>query len=120
MNHGFNDVSVLEELDTLDALSGDDDFLPSLSMEEVVSHLVLVGELVRTTLYADFVDLHARVPGLVKDTSGLHIAEFCADESRALARLNVEEFNDKEVVAVDVEAHAVFKVSCCCHKKSVW
>jgi hypothetical protein len=28
----------------------------------------------------------------------------------------VKEFNNEEIVAIDIEAHAVFKVSCCCHK----
>ncbi len=114
--HGFADVTFFEELYALDAFAGDCYLLESLGVHEVVAHVVFVEELVGATLNAHFFYFHARVPGLFEDTAGLYVAELGADESRALAGLHVKEFDDEEVVAVDVEAHTVFKVSCCCHK----
>ncbi len=117
VNHCFADVAVLEEFNAFDAFAGDDDFFPSFGMEEVVAHVVLVGELVGATLDAYFVDLHTRVPGLVEDAAGLDVAQLGANESGAFAGFNVEEFFDEIVGAVDVEAHTVFKISSCCHKR---
>ncbi len=85
-------------------------------MHEVVAHIVFVEILVGATLDAHLVDFHSRVPGLVDDTTCLDVAEFCADEGRALAGLDMEKFNNKEIVAVDIEAHAILEISCSCHK----
>ena len=116
MNHSFHDVTFLEELYTFDAFAGESNLLESLGVHEVVAHVILIEILIRTAFDAHLVNFHTRVPGLVEDAAGLHIAQFGAHESRTLAGLNVKEFNDKEIVAVDIEAHAVFKISCCCHK----
>ncbi len=114
--HGLADVTVLEELYAFNALAGDDYLFPGLGVEEVVAHIVLVGVLVGATLDANLVNLHAGVPCLVEHTAGLDVLEFGTHESRTFAGLYMEEFNDEEVLAVDVEAHSVFKVCSCCHK----
>ena len=114
--HSFADIAVLEEFYTFDAFAGNDDFFPCLGVEEVVAHVILVGELVGATLDAYFVDLYTLVPGLVDDAAGLHIAELGAHESGAFAGFYMKKFLDEIVGAVDVEAHAVFEISCCCHK----
>ena len=117
MNHSFHDIAVLEEFHTFDAFPGDDDFFPGFGMEEMVTHFIFIRVLVRATFDAHFVDLHAGVPGLVEDTACLDVAQFGTHESRAFSGLYMKEFNDKEIVAVDIEAHTVLKISCCCHKK---
>ena len=72
--------------------------------------------MVGTTLDAHFINLYARVPSLVKDAAGLDILELGAHESRTLAGFYMKKLYDEEVVAVDVEAHSVFKICSCCHK----
>lgn len=115
--HSFNDVAVLEELYAFDAFAGEHYFFPCLGVEEVVAHIVFVGILVGAAFDTHFVYFDAGVPGFVKDTAGFHVAEFGAYESGAFAWFYVKEFHDKEVLAVDVEAHAVLEISCCCHKE---
>ena len=85
-------------------------------VHEVVAHVVFVEELVGATLNAHFFYFHARVPGLFEDAAGLLRCGAWCGRKRYFAGLHVKEFDDEEVVAVDVEAHTVFKVSCCCHK----
>ena len=77
---------------------------------------LFVEILVGTALDAYLVDFHARVPGFVEDAAGLDVAQFGAHESGAFAGFNVQEFNDEEILAVDIEAHAVLEISCSCHK----
>lgn len=117
VNHSLDDIALLEELNAFDAFAGKSHLLERLGVHEVVAHIVFIEILIGTALDADFVDFHAGVPGLVEDTAGFYVAKLCAYESRTLTGLNVKEFHDEEIVAVDVEAHAVLEISCCCHKK---
>ena len=116
VHHSLYDIAVLQESHALYALAGEHDLFPGLGVQEVVAHLVLVGVLVGATLDAHLVYLHARVPGLVNHAAGLHIAELGAYESRTLAGLYVQEFYNEKVVAVNLEAHAILKVSGRCHR----
>ena len=120
MYHSLYDIAVLEELYALDALAGENNLFPCLGVEEVVAHVILVGVLVGAALDAHFVYLDAGVPGLVKDAAGLYVAELGAHESGAFAGFYMEKFYDEEVLAVDIEAHAVLEISCCCHKNGVY
>ena len=116
VNHSFANVAVLEELNAFDAFAGHDDFFPGFGVEEVVAEFVFVGVLVGATFNADFFDLDAGVPGFVDYAAGANVFQLGANESGAFAGFNVEEFNDEEVLAVNVEAHTVLEVSSCCHR----
>ncbi len=116
VNHCLYDITVLEELYAFDAFAGEHYLFPCFGVEEVIAHVILVGVLVGAALDAHFVYFHTGVPGFVKDTAGFHVAEFGAHESGAFTGFYVEEFHDKEVLPVDIEAHAVLEISCCCHK----
>ena len=119
MNHSFAHVALLEEFNTFDALAGDGHLLEGFGVHEVVAHVVFVEELVGTTLDAYFFHFHTGVPGFVQNAAGFDIAELGADESRAFAGFYVKEFFDEVVCAVDVEAHAIFKICSCCHKDGI-
>ena len=115
--HSFADVTFLEELDTFDAFAGENDFFPCLGVEEMVAHIIFIRVLVGTTLNAHFINFHAGVPGFVNYATGLDVLKLGADKSGTFTGLNVEKLDDEEVVAVDVEAHTIFEISCSCHCK---
>ena len=93
------------------------DLLVSLLMHEVESVLILVKELVRSSLHVDGLDLCTCCESVLEDTSVLEVSEFCLYECRTLAWLYMLEPYDLAWLSVVVKVKSVLEISCCCHKK---
>ena len=115
MYHCFYRITLFEELHTFDPFSGDSDLLKSLCVHEVIPHIILVEELVRTTLDAYFLYLYTAIPSLIKDAACSHITQFRTNESRAFTGFYMEELYDEKVLSIDIEAHTISKICSCSH-----
>ena len=113
--HSFDGITFLEELYPIDDGFGDGNLLEGLGVHEVQPHIILVEVLVGTTFDAYFFDLDAAVPRLVDDATRGDVLELRANESWALTRLDVKEFDDEVVLPIDVEAHTITEVCCSSH-----
>jgi len=117
MHHEVTDFAFLEVLRATDEFLVNVDLLKRLLIHEVVTHLILIDILIRTTLDAHVVDFDTGVERLLDNETGHDILEFGANESRTLAWLHVKELDNVVVLAVELEAHTVFNISSFCHKE---
>ena len=95
------------------------DLLESLLVHEVESVLILIKELVRTSLDIDSIDFCTGGESILKDTSVLEVAKFSLYECWTFSRLYMLEINKHAWFAVEIKVHSVFEISCCCHKNII-
>ena len=106
----FHKVCVFNEV------SAQMNLLVSLLVHKVESVLILVKELVWTTLHVDHVNLHTSRECVFKDSAVLKVAEFALYESGTLSRFNVLEPYDRTRLSIVHHIKPVLEICCCCHK----
>ena len=115
--HNLNDLAISHEVIVLDELLLDVDLLESLSVHEVCTEVILVSELVRTTLNAYLLDLDTyRREGILENATVLQVLELRTNKCRTLAWLAVLEIDNNKSLAIHLDTHTDFDISCCnCH-----
>ena len=105
-----------------DEVGGKLDLLVGLVVHEVVGAAVVVEILHLLGDELHVLKLGAGVAGLVDHAAGLEVTDLVADKGTALAGLDVLELNDRVVLVVDLEAHAVLEVCSAdgCHVAPFW
>ena len=115
--HNLNDLTISHKIVVLDERLLDVDLLESLGVHEVCTKVILVGELVWTTLNAYLLDLDTyRREGILENATVLQVLELRTNECWALARLAVLEIDNNKCLAIHLDAHTDFDISSCnCH-----
>ena len=90
----------------------EDDFPMGVGADATVMQVGvgLVEELHLATLQSSLRHLLIRIERALDDRARLHVLDLRADESRALARLDMLELDDGPQLAVVLDAHAVLEI----------
>ena len=89
--------------------------LECLLVHEVVSILITIKELVRTSFDIDSINLRTCGESILEDSSVLKVTEFSLYECWTFSRLYVLEIYEHAWFTVEIQVHSVFEISCCCH-----
>ena len=114
MEHNLNDLAVSHQVVVIDQVLVDIDLLEGLGVHKVCTQIVLVSELIGTTLNAYLLDLLAyRREGVLQYATIFEVLELRTNESGALTGLAVLEIDNDKGLAVHFDAHTDLNVCCC-------
>jgi len=114
VEHHLDNLAIGHQVVVVDERLLDVDLLEGLRVHEVGTQIILIGELIGATLYAHLLDFNTyRREGVLQNATILQILELRTNEGGTLARLAVLEIDYKEGLAVHLDAHADFDISCC-------